>query len=68
MGNKVLVTNDIDKAIKKFRRIITENNVLKDYYDHRYYEKPSKKRRRKENIKKFKAMLWQKEQDKLLER
>ena len=37
--------------------------IMQSYYDHRYYIKPSVKNTRKKNVGKFKARIWQQQQD-----
>lgn len=38
----------IDKALRRFRKKLSDEGVLKDYKKKQHYEKPSDKRRRKE--------------------
>jgi small subunit ribosomal protein S21 len=39
--------DSIDKLIKRFSRKVIKSGVLEKYREHIYYEKPSRKRRRK---------------------
>jgi small subunit ribosomal protein S21 len=39
--------NNLDRALKVLKRKLTEEGVFKDMQKHRFYEKPSDKRRRK---------------------
>jgi len=47
----------IDKALKKLKKKLDRDNILKECRDRRYFEKPSAKKRRKLKEAKFKAML-----------
>lgn len=38
--------NNVDRALKVLKRKLTEEGVFKDMQKHRFYEKPSDKRRR----------------------
>lgn len=45
-GKKVIVTDDnIEKALRKFKKKITESGLLKDLQDKQSYIKPSVKRK-----------------------
>lgn len=39
--------NNVDRALKVLKRKLTDEGVFKDMQKHRFYEKPSDKRRRK---------------------
>lgn len=41
----------IDNALKRFRKACEKENLMKDIKRHEFYEKPSERRRRKENRK-----------------
>jgi len=47
----------IDKALKKLKKKLDRDNILKECRDRRYFEKPSAKKRRRLKEAKFKAML-----------
>lgn len=54
-GRTVIVQdNNVQRALKQFRRLITQEGVLLAYYKHRYYVKPSQIKKRKKSIGKFK--------------
>ncbi len=38
---------NVDQALRKFKRKITDSNKLFDYREKEYFEKPSQKRKRK---------------------
>ena len=38
--------NDFMKALRKFKRKVSESGIIQDYRDKQYYEKPSDKRRK----------------------
>ena len=42
--------NNIEKALKKFKRMIKDSELMVELKDRSYYEKPSNKRRRKKNL------------------
>lgn len=42
--------NNIEKALKKFKRMIKDSELMVELKDISYYEKPSNKRRRKKNL------------------
>ncbi|MDR1457941.1 MAG: 30S ribosomal protein S21 [Puniceicoccales bacterium] len=47
----------IDKALRRLKKKLERENVLRDARAKRYFEKPCEKRRRKEKIAKFNNML-----------
>ena len=44
---KVKRGEPIDKALKRLKKLIDKEGMLRDVRGHRYFEKPSEKRRRK---------------------
>lgn len=47
----------IDRALKRFKKRLDRDDILKECRNRRYFEKPSAKKRRKLKEAKFKAML-----------
>jgi small subunit ribosomal protein S21 len=47
----------IDRALKRFKRRLDRDDILKECRNRRHFEKPSAKKRRKLKEAKFKAML-----------
>jgi small subunit ribosomal protein S21 len=47
----------IDKALRRLKKRLDREGVLRDVREKRYFEKPSVKRRRKEKIAKFSNFL-----------
>jgi len=47
----------IDKALRRLKKRVDREGTLKEVRNHRHYEKPSEKRRRKMKIARFSAML-----------
>lgn len=47
----------IDRALRRLKKKLDREGVLRDVRNHRYYEKPSERRRRKMKIARFNAML-----------
>ena len=45
--------NNVDFALRKFKRIIKNSDLMLDLKKKTYYEKPSKKRREKKNLQKL---------------
>ena len=43
----VVRNGNVDQALRKFKRKITDSNKLFDYREKEYFEKPSQKRKRK---------------------
>lgn len=44
----VIVQDDnLEKALRKFRKEVEKENILQEYRDRQYYEKPSAKRHQK---------------------
>ena len=44
--------NNIEGAVKKFKRKVKESGLMVELRDRQYYEKPSEKRRREKNLSK----------------
>lgn len=42
--------NNVEKALKKFKRMIKDSELMVELRDRSYYEKPSNKRRKKKNL------------------
>lgn len=50
VGNIVYVTNDnVEKALRKFKKKILESGKLQDLRDREFYEKPTTERKRKKS-------------------
>ena len=47
----------MDKALRRLKKRLDRENVIKDARNNRYYEKPSVRRRRKMKVAKFSRML-----------
>jgi small subunit ribosomal protein S21 len=47
----------VDKALRRLKKKIDREGTLKEVRNHRHYEKPSEKRRRKMKMARFSAML-----------
>lgn len=47
----------IDKALRRLKKRVDREGTLKEVRNHRHYEKPSEKRRRKMKMARFSAML-----------
>ena len=45
--------NNIEFALKKFKRIVKESDLMVELRDRAYYEKPSTKRRHTKNLQKL---------------
>ena len=58
-----VVDDNVERAIKKMRRIMKQSGVMEAYHDHRYYIKPSVVKAKKRSTNKFKAKIWQQKQD-----
>lgn len=48
---------DLDKALKKFKRKLRKDGILDDLRKHEFYEKPSDQRKKQESIAKRKTYL-----------
>ena len=56
--------NNIEGALKKFKKKVKNSGLMLELRKHEYYEKPSKKRREKKNLAKLRnkyAMMKEKE-------
>ena len=47
----------VEKALRRLKKRIDREGTLKEVRNHRHFEKPSEKRRRKMKIARFSAML-----------
>lgn len=47
----------VDRALRKLKKKLDRDNILKEVRNRRYFEKPSAKKRRKMKEAKFKAYL-----------
>ena len=47
----------VERALRRLKKRIDREGVLKKVRDHRHFEKPSEKRRRKMKVARFSAML-----------
>lgn len=47
----------VEKALRRLKKRIDREGTLKEVRNHRHFEKPSEKHRRKEKIARFSAML-----------
>ena len=47
----------VERALRRLKKKIDREGVLKEARSHRHYEKPSERRRRKMKIARFSAML-----------
>jgi small subunit ribosomal protein S21 len=47
----------VEKALRRLKKKIDREGTLKEVRDHRHFEKPSAKRRRKMKVARFSAML-----------
>ncbi|NOS72582.1 MAG: 30S ribosomal protein S21 [Verrucomicrobia bacterium] len=47
----------VDKALRRLKKKIDREGTLRIVRSHRHYEKPSEKRRRKQKVARFSAML-----------
>jgi len=47
----------VEKALRRLKKRVDRECTLKEVRNHRHYEKPSEKRRRKEKMARFSAML-----------
>ncbi len=47
----------VDRALRRLKKKIDREGTLKEVRSHRHYEKPSERRRRKEKVARFSAML-----------
>ena len=54
---KIRKSEPVDRAIRRLKKKLERENVIKDIRAKRYYEKPCEKRRRKEKVMAFTQML-----------
>ena len=54
---KIRKNEPVDRAIRRLKKTLDREGVIKDIRAKRYYEKPSEVRRRKEKVAAFSAML-----------
>jgi small subunit ribosomal protein S21 len=47
----------VEKVLRRLKKRIDREGTLKEVRNHRHYEKPSERRRRKEKVARFSAML-----------
>lgn len=47
----------VEKALRRLKKKLDREGTLKEVRNHRHYEKPSERRRRKMKVAKFSAML-----------
>ncbi len=47
----------VEKALRRLKKKVDREGTLKEVRNHRHYEKPCEKRRRKEKVARFSAML-----------
>jgi small subunit ribosomal protein S21 len=47
----------VDRALRRLKKKVDREGTLKVVRNHRHFEKPSEKRRRKEKVARFSAML-----------
>jgi small subunit ribosomal protein S21 len=46
-GNKVIVQHDnVEKALRKFKKKVLESGLLKELHDREFYEKPTARRKK----------------------
>ena len=45
--------NNVEFALKKFKRMVKDSGLMLELKNKEYYEKPSKKRREKKNLQKL---------------
>jgi len=54
---KIRKNEPVDRAIRRMKKKLERENIIKDVRAKRYYEKPCEKRRRKAKVAAFTAML-----------
>lgn len=47
----------VDKALRRLKKRLDREGTLREVRNHRHYEKPSEKKRRKMKVARFSAML-----------
>ena len=51
--------NNVEKALRKFKRMVKDSEILFEHKKHTFYEKPSEKKRRKISLAKSRAKYQQ---------
>ena len=54
---KIRTNEPVDRALRRLKKKLERENVIKDVRAKRYYEKPTERRRRKEKVQAFTQML-----------
>lgn len=54
---KIRKNEPVDRALRRMKKKLDRENIIKDVRAKRYYEKPSERRRRKQKVSAFTAML-----------
>jgi len=54
---KIKKGESVEKALRRLKKKLDREGVLKEVRNHRRYEKPSEKKRRKMKVARFSAML-----------
>lgn len=54
---KIRKNEPIDRALRRMKKKLERENIIKDVRFKRYYEKPSERRRRKDKVAAFTQML-----------
>ena len=57
VGIKIRKNEPIDRALRRMKKKLDRENIIKGVRAKRYYEKPCEKRRRKEKVQAFTQML-----------
>ena len=47
----------VEKALRRLKKKVDREGILREVRNHRHYEKPSERRRRKLKVARFNAML-----------
>ena len=55
--------NNVEFALKKFKRMVKDSELMIELRNRTYYEKPSKKRREKKNLQKLRYKYKQEKND-----
>jgi small subunit ribosomal protein S21 len=54
---KIRKNEPVDRALRRLKKKLDRENIIKDVRAKRYYEKPCERRRRKNKVMAFTAML-----------
>jgi small subunit ribosomal protein S21 len=54
---KIRKNEPVDRALRRLKKKLERENIIKDVRAKRYYEKPTERRRRKEKVQAFTQML-----------